>query len=324
MGVDTMPEIPADTDWIDPEAPWWAKLRRAQQLMKEVARCCDTLDKPGVSWSLDRQPEDDQAWCYVFRQHGPIPADLAVIVGDTIHNLRSALDTAAYFLAVRHVRRTLQRDLTEDEESLTEFPIKKTGQAFDRWLKDKKRLAQREQLFGSQEAKAMRCVQPFSLSEEVGLTDGGEDDQQAEMDLLTDESYALNTVWNIDIHRRLPRLSWHREPTHWSDQNAVWNSQPYRRQDHLTDGQILGTFRRKEGPGRPEEDPVIRFVVHLADDPYHRAAGLVRSLERFHQNITGWVLPRMFAVADGHEPPMLISFGPPAPAPHESSMRHGL
>src|SRR4051794_25743864 len=84
-------------------------------------------------------------------------------------NLRSAMDNAAHYLAARHVQEAQGRDLTEDEEALTEFPIQKNGRALDAWLSasrgkgDSKVL--RRQLYGSQEVKALRCVQPFALRE---------------------------------------------------------------------------------------------------------------------------------------------------------------
>jgi len=118
--------------------------------------------------------------------------------------------------------------------------------------------------------KALRCVQPFSLSEEAGLIEEGrEDPQLVEQDLLTDTGHVLNTIWNIDKRRRLPQLSWHSEMTYWSDQTtSVYISPPLGRTAPLADRQGLGTFRRKEGPGRPEEDPVLRFAIHLDDHPY--------------------------------------------------------
>jgi hypothetical protein len=104
-----VPDMPPAADWMNPEVPWWAKLRRAQQLIGDVDRRCEALNQSGVGWSLGREPEDDRTWRYIFRQPTPIPADLAVMMGDTIHNLRSAVDNAAHFLAVRCVRRTQQR-----------------------------------------------------------------------------------------------------------------------------------------------------------------------------------------------------------------------
>jgi hypothetical protein len=305
------------SDWQDPEAPWWAKLRRAARLIKEVNSCCDALNQPGVGWSLEREAEDDQAWRYHFRQPRPIPADLPAAVGDVVHNLRSAMDNAAHYLAARHVQEAQGRDLTEDEEALTEFPIQKNGRALDAWLSasrgkgDSKVL--RRQLYGSQEVKALRSVQPFALREEAGLLTGTEDPAEIDQDLLIDSVYALNTVSNIDKHRRLPRLTWRADLIYWHDQASVWHAWLPRRRADLTDGQVVGTFRSKDGPGRPEDDPVIELGIHLDDHPYHGAALLTETLDSLHQSLASWVLPRMLWVADGNPPPLIISFAPPTP-----------
>lgn len=106
-------------DWkSDPEAPWWVKLRRARIHIDEVHQRVEALGalKP---WSLEREPTEDlDSWALRFRIHCPIPADLRATVGDAIANMRSALDYAAYELAVRHAG-----TLTPQEENATAFPI---------------------------------------------------------------------------------------------------------------------------------------------------------------------------------------------------------
>jgi hypothetical protein len=59
-------------------------------------------------------------------------------------------------------------------------------------------------------------------------------------------------------------------------------------------------------------EPVIELNLALADDPGgpHDLAG---TLEHWHSYLVGWVLPRIFAVADGHPPPVMI-MGQPGPA----------
>jgi hypothetical protein len=311
--------VPDETpsSWQDPEAPWWAKLRRAARLIKEVKGCCETLNQPGVGWSLEREAEDDQAWRYHFGQPRPIPADLAAAVGDVVHNLRSAMDNAAHYMAARHVQEAHSRDLTEEEEALTEFPIREDGQALNAWLSASRgkgtSKVYRHQLYGSQEVKALRSVQPFAIREEAGLLTGTEDPAESHQDLLTDSVYALNTIWNIDKHQRLPRLTWRVEIIYWVDEASVWHASVPERTVSLTDAQVIGTFRNNDGPGRPEEDPVVELGIHLDDHPYNGAALLTETLDRLHQSLASWVLPRMFWVADGNPPPLIISFGPPTP-----------
>ena len=127
----------------------------------------------------------------------------------------------------------------------------------------------RHQLYGSQEVKAL-CVQPFALSEEVGLLTSTEDPAELHQDLLTDPVYTLNTIWNIDKHRRLPKLTWRTDIIYWHDQASVWESWVSRRRVSLTDGQVIGSFRSKDRTRRPEDDPVVQLGIHLDDHPLPR------------------------------------------------------
>ena len=90
-------------DWgSNPEAPWWVKLRRARLHIDEVHQRVTALDASNP-WSIEKEPvEDPDSWAFRFRILRPIPADLCAAVGDAIANMRSALDYAAYELAVRH------------------------------------------------------------------------------------------------------------------------------------------------------------------------------------------------------------------------------
>src|SRR5216684_2750625 len=62
--------------WGDPEAPWWAKLRRAQAHISEVRQRAGAL-QAAEPWSVQHEPADPDGWAYRFRVQKPIPADLA-------------------------------------------------------------------------------------------------------------------------------------------------------------------------------------------------------------------------------------------------------
>jgi hypothetical protein len=88
-------------------------------------------------------------------------------------------------------------------------------------------------------------------------------------DLLTDHAYALNAVWNIDKHRRLPEVA-------WTLGNLVWWSRDgaadqwighIREFAPLEDGTVLGELHNRSGSGRPEVDPHLEIEIVLADDP---------------------------------------------------------
>ena len=89
----------------------------------------------------------------------PIPVHFSTTIGDALHNLRSALDCAAYELARRHVG----CDLTEKEELACEFPIRDDPAKLDRFFSERGR----QDLYGRRERQAILDVQAAWLHDEV-------------------------------------------------------------------------------------------------------------------------------------------------------------
>jgi hypothetical protein len=297
-------------DWrSDPEAPWWVKLRRARLHIDEVHQRVRTLDASNP-WSVEKEPaEDPDSWAFRFRIQRPIPADLCAAVGDAIANMRSALDYVAYELAVRHTGTLAPR-----QEMATAFPICKDREAFDGFFTEGRWGPVRAEIFGETERLALRCVQPFALGEEARSA-GVEWSTPADQELLTDGAWALNTVWNIDKHRRLPELSWGREDLVWwqgASQDSVkkWRAL-VPSGSFLQDNQLILELGAAQGNGRPDVKLMQEINLLLVDDPspYKRPIG--ERLEQLYQSLSSWVLPRIFVTADGNPPPMMISFRPP-------------
>jgi hypothetical protein len=293
--------------WGDPEAPWWAKLRRARVHISEVRQRVDALQRAGT-WSIQREPTDADGWAYRFRLHRTISADLSAAVGDAVANMRSALDYVAYELARHHVG-----EMDDQEEAATWFPIFRDEAAFKDFFANGRKGKIRSGLYGDVERKALQCVQPFALTDEARAL-GVERSMDPQDDLLTDHAYALNAVWNIDKHRRLPGLAWAViGPVWWTGDGAA-----YRWDGHaeelapLQDGTVLGELHGLPGSGRPQVDPHHEVDLMLTDDPSPYGSPLVARLERLHQLLAGWVIPRIFIVADGNAPPIMISFSEPA------------
>ena len=128
---------------VDPECPWWAKLRRAESLIDETGTLRGA--QQSGEWLGDCSGDAEEAVVYRIRLIEPISADFAVLVGDAIRNLRSSLDQVAYQLAVQH-----SGSLTEDAERLTELPIRLSGTQFDDWAtsKNKQTKLRRSEVFG--------------------------------------------------------------------------------------------------------------------------------------------------------------------------------
>jgi hypothetical protein len=244
-------------DWeSDPEAPWWVKLRRARLHIDEVHQRVRALDASGP-WSVEKERgEDPDSWAFRFRIHHPIPADLRAAVADAIANMRSALDHAAYELAVRHTG-----TLTPQQEKATAFPIRKDKKSFDRFFADKPWGPVREEIYGEAERRALECVQPFAIGHEARDL-GVEWSTPADQELQIDGAWALNTVWNIDKHRRLPELAWSRDELfYWQgdDQLSVakWRTVPPG--IPLEDGQLILELYGIQGNGAPGHRANTRY-----------------------------------------------------------------
>jgi hypothetical protein len=70
---------------------------------------------------------------------------------------------------------------------------------------------------------------------------------------------------------------------------------------------VLGELHGPPASGRPPLEPKFTIDLVLTDDPSPYPSPLGARLERLHQSLTGWVVPRIFIVADGNPPPILIT-----------------
>jgi hypothetical protein len=110
---------------VDPECPWWAKLRRAESLIDEIRPLRGA--QQSREWLGDCSGDAEEAVVYRIRVIEPISAQLRRLGRRRIRNLRSSLDQA-HHLAVQH-----SGPLTEDAERLTKLPIRICGAQFDDW-----------------------------------------------------------------------------------------------------------------------------------------------------------------------------------------------
>src|SRR5690242_8372649 len=178
-------------EWLeDPDAPWWAKLRRAQVHINEVRQRVDALQSAGI-WSIEREPTAGaDRWAYRFRINQAVPADLLAAVGDAVANMRSALDYVAYELARHHVVET-GGEMGDEEEAATAFPIRVDQASFERFFVAGRWGPLRSRLYGDIERKGLQCVQPFALADEARAV-GVQPSTDPQDNLLTDHAYALN------------------------------------------------------------------------------------------------------------------------------------
>jgi hypothetical protein len=290
-----------EASWRDGDAPWRAKLRRARAHISEVRERVDAL-QAAEPWLVHREPVGPDGWAYRFRVRKPVPADLAAAIGDSVANMRAALDYIAYELARRHAGK-----LDDEAERATFFPVCKDKAAFGKFFTAGKQGQLRGKLYGENERRALRCVQPFALADEMQQY-GVEPSTDPQSDLLADHAYGLNTIWNVDKHRRLPGLAWAAEGPVWWPGNGI----DYRWSGHvagvtpLADGDVLGELHGPAGSGQPQTELGYQIDLVLTDDPSPYPSPLVQRLEQLHYSLEGWVLPRIFIVAEGNPPPIMI------------------
>lgn len=78
------------------EYAWRSKLRRAEQHLREFnERCNDYLTTANVGFEYETVPTAGHIHVRLRADHEP-PMSLGVVVGDVLHNLRSALDAIAW------------------------------------------------------------------------------------------------------------------------------------------------------------------------------------------------------------------------------------
>ena len=233
----------------------------------------EVLAEPGA------QPDET---IYRLRMPRPIPVHFSTTIGDALHNLRSALDCAAYEMARRHVG----RDLTEKEEWACEFPIRddppKLDNFFSAWG--------RQALYGPRERQVIRDVQPAWLHDQVsrhGTTELSPREEEVDYDPL----WLLSRLSNIDKHRRLHLTAWWPDIVYWrsdepSHRRWRWDEPPYE------DGRILGRLiddaRHPEPPATLHQEMTLRSLYSGAE-----SQDTVRLLKGIHDDMTYRVMPRL-------------------------------
>jgi hypothetical protein len=140
----------------------------------------------------------------VVRQ--PVPARWSTIVGDVLHNARSALDAALLSIVIEEQTRR-GRLLSPEEQRFLQFPIMRTPTKFtDACTKGRKNLTLQD-LLSPQGLDALRSVQPFWFWEQVAADEGRTfTDVEAEEGSAREELPWLQELSNIDKHRHVHLL----------------------------------------------------------------------------------------------------------------------
>lgn len=287
--------------WSDPAAAWWAKAARALKHVQDVSSLAAAFEQVSP-YEIRRETTGRPGEAgYSFHELWAAPPELLTTIGDALHNMRSCLDSVTFELARQHVG----GKMTERQQRAAQFPICVDRATFDEFFDDNRH---RRELFGPRERDAIRCVQPFAIREEAAAL-GVDWITSPEEEFRYDQLSRLGVLSNIDKHRRLPLLAWYLDLVYWpaDDSDVTWApARPLR--TAVENESMIGVMAHQSGDDRLIPEPVIEVNLALADDPGgpHDLAG---TLERWHSYLVSWVLPRIFAVADGNPPPVLIIGG---------------
>jgi len=182
------------------ESAWKLKLGRARQhqLALEAALREYSQLHP---FELVSRLEGNDLVVRVHMQHD-IPADLSLIVGDLLHNARSALDLLV-MSAARAAASETGRGLSPAQERSLSFPITRTEPDFERAARKLKRHLPKDAIL------RIRIAQPWTMATEQ-LTRANEEITANNLDPLIslDLLYRLSQLNNLDKHRQLLAVAW--------------------------------------------------------------------------------------------------------------------
>lgn len=196
---------PYSAHWTDPASSWCVKANRAKVHLEVLRHEVDIYRESEPYVVIPEATEVSGRLAYRLHIRKPLPTTISAIIGDVVHNLRAALECLAFEL----VRRSHDEPLTKKQEQASTFPICASPADFDEFISRKK------DLYSQQAIVALRTVQPFFFTEEalrLGIESGLSFEEHARYEAL----HRLNTVWNIDKHRRLTLTVWRLNITYWA------------------------------------------------------------------------------------------------------------
>jgi hypothetical protein len=277
-----------DQTWMDQRSSWWGKANRAKEHIDSLRRQVDEF-RASAPYSLTPEPtEKPDRLAYRLRFSKQVPVAISTTVGDVLHNLRATLESLAFEVA----RRGQGGTLTAKQEKESTFPICETPERLDAFFTGRKAL------YDQRARVALRSVQPFVNLEEAHKL-GIALDRSFEEPYRWSELHRLDTLWNIDKHRRLTLMAWWPDLIWWGS-NGTSNRRALPGDGTLADGSILLYI---EGTDEGQSDKLNHeFNLVLTDDPaYSRHQGatddVVSLLEHWHQHIVDLVVfPRVFTI----------------------------
>jgi hypothetical protein len=242
------------------DTSWWAKFDHAERHRQRLVKLCDQYrgDNPfQVKPEPTTQPDKTAFRLHVTQQP---PLEIPLIVGDLMHNLRSAFDS----LFLELVTRAYGQPLSADEERACQFPISRNPDEFDEFFTKHK--VRNRITPPAVRDKMLRPVQPFYYPEMAQRYGGGSasnpDYEAAYQHSALGE---LSTMSNIDKHRRLTLAAWWPNLVYWGS-NGESNRRWLPGDGTIKDGSIIGYIVGTDEQG---SDLMYDFNLTLLDLPAH-------------------------------------------------------
>lgn len=166
-----------------------AKLDRAEAQMDFFDAYFPSWISKEEPWGAERQvDEGKRRYIIIFRELKPIPALFSVMDGETVHNMRSALDHLAGYLVKRSGGKVTNS---------TAWPIKKSRAAWRRHVERRRRPSQLWRKKGGGPLKGI----PFH-SDAWTLIERSQPYVRSD-NVRNDPLWGLEEFWNTDKHRLL-------------------------------------------------------------------------------------------------------------------------
>ncbi|MDU0315267.1 hypothetical protein RKE38_16325 [Phycicoccus sp. M110.8] len=272
-----------ESTWTDPSSAWWAKHAHAREHWERLDQAeREYMERKPFNIKERNETGPPIVVEFEFHEVEPPPVAISLVLGDIVHNLRSALDS----LLLSIVSYDLGRQLTEDEERQCQWPICATPAEFERFFEGKAR----RQIFSTRMQGCLRYVQPFywlEQAQKVGSATSS--DLSWESEAATDSLYVLQRLSNLDKHRRLTVTAVWPSLLYWineagSEPRVDWR---YLKPPPWSDGDVIGRMTIESGPSPRVVQELVLVALESPAHDHQREAhhSLTKEVDRLIDSV---------------------------------------
>jgi hypothetical protein len=192
----------ADIDWMDRTSSWWAKMDHAKKHADALHKIVSDYEatKP---IRIEPEPIGDEI-AYRLHISRPVPIEISLMIGDILHNVRSALDALMFGL----VGDEATGPLSDQAIKASKFPVCSSPEEYqDFW-------SRRHVIPSDRLRPVLRHAQPFLYMEE-GKKLGVEYSETYEEFSKGSTLWWVDHLNIVDKHRQLTVAAWWPGLTYW-------------------------------------------------------------------------------------------------------------